>query len=81
MKQRVEEYERDEFEFLESCRLRLLGALPRATPENLTQRILVYLVYGTDTETEELDAWQRRTWEQPGPYRPFASSVGGGRSH
>ncbi|USL59040.1 ATP-binding protein [Pantoea ananatis] len=77
MKQRVEQYERDEREFLESCRCRLLEVLPGATPENLTQRILAYLVYGTDTEAEELDAWQRRAWEQPGPYRPLVSPVGG----
>lgn len=57
-----------------SSRLRLLESLPGATPENLTQEILEYLVYITDTDEEELDAWQRKTWEQPGGYRPLPTA-------
>ncbi|BBL32306.1 ATP-binding protein [Pantoea ananatis] len=66
--------EQEEREFMESSRLRLLKSLPGATPENLTQEILEYLVYLTDTDEEELDAWQRKTWEQPGGYRPLPAA-------
>ncbi|MDI6539257.1 ATP-binding protein, partial [Pantoea ananatis] len=66
--------EQEEREFMASSRLRLLESLPGATPENLTQEILEYLVYLTDTDEEELDAWQRKTWEQPGGYRPLPAA-------
>ncbi|CAH6334041.1 ATP-binding protein [Pantoea agglomerans] len=68
-----DEDESDEQEYLESSRRRLLELLPGATPENLTVEIFEYLLYMTMTQEEELDAWQRRTWEQPGPYRPLVS--------
>jgi len=68
------ESEQEEREFMASSRLRLLESLPGATPENLTQEILEYLVYITDTDEEELDAWQRKTWEQPGGYRPLPAA-------
>ncbi|MHA7594352.1 ATP-binding protein [Pantoea sp. XAF26B01_ASV70] len=71
------EEEQSERDFLESNRCRLLEALPGATPDNLTQEIFEYLLYATNTEDEEMDAWQRRTWEQPGPYHPLINPATG----
>ena len=52
-------------------RSRLMEFLPGVTPDNLTDDIASYLYNETSGVSEEMDAWQRRTWEHPGPYHPL----------
>ncbi|MER2046511.1 MAG: ATP-binding protein, partial [Pantoea agglomerans] len=65
------ESERQDRILIERYRSSLLETLPGATTDNLTDDILSYLYEETFGPEEEMDAWLRRTWEQPGEYRPL----------
>ncbi|WP_354691978.1 hypothetical protein [Phytobacter sp. RSE-02] len=43
-----------------------MSILPGATTDTLTDEIVSFLVYATDTEDEERAAWTSRAWEFDG---------------
>ena len=62
---RQEDADGEEMErmWLESNKARYLSILPGATADTLTDAIVAFLVYATDSVDEELAAWASRAWE------------------
>lgn len=60
------EAEAEELMWLESRKVHYLSILPGATEDTLTNAVVAFLAYGTDTEEEEQQAWTLRAWENPG---------------
>lgn len=54
--------------WMEETRNRLLGMLPGATAENLTDHIVQFMMHETYSAEEEQEAWRLRAWENPGAW-------------
>ena len=54
--------------WMEETRNRLLGTLPGATAESLTDHIVQFMMHETYSAEEEQEAWRLHAWENPGAW-------------